>query len=162
MVHWLSSSLFPGSSFVRSFVCLSSCNWFKFTFSGWSDRWLPNWALFSVQGHLNYYIKHIHNKKLNVQIAFWQSGSDSRWFLSKKVLRKKNFMELETPSPSFMENSIKIFHFVFRMTSLTKNPVEFSPSVVFLFFPACSSSILVISTVLLNTTRYPWESELCY
>ena len=51
-----------------------------------------------------------------------------------------------------MKNSIKNFHFVFLMASLTKNLVEFSTDVVFLFFSACSSSILVISTVLLNAT----------
>ena len=43
-------------------------------------------------------------------------------------------MELETPSPPIMENSIQIYRFNFRMTSLTKNLDEFSTGVVFLFF----------------------------
>ena len=53
-----------------------------------------------------------------MQNTFWQSGSDSRWLLCKKI--KKILIELEPPLP-FMGNSIENFHFIFRMTSPIQN-----------------------------------------
>ena len=50
-----------------------------------------------------------------VQNAFWQSGSDSRWFLSKKPWWNAR-------PPPFMENSILNIHFVFRMSPLYHSP----------------------------------------
>ena len=50
--------------------------------------------------------------------AFWQSGSDCRWFLSKKL--KMTLMATETPATNaFMANAIKNFHFVFWTLPLT-------------------------------------------
>ena len=59
----------------------------------------PLIAIFSpVQGHLNYYIRII---KLKLWAnAFWQSGSDSRWVLGKKI--EKTLMKFETPPPSIL------------------------------------------------------------
>ena len=49
----------------------------------WSSVWCGVWC-----GHLNYNIYIIIQSSNYVQNAFWQSGSDSRWFLSTKKLKK--------------------------------------------------------------------------
>ena len=76
-----------------------------------------------VHSHLNYYIYTIKSSNY-VQNTLWQSGSDSKWLLSKvKIEEEKSLMGLETPP--FMENSIKNFHFVFRMTYLISKHTQF-------------------------------------
>ena len=84
----------------------------KLTFLGWSDRWLPYSALLKVTS-TTIYIYIIMESSNYVQHAFCQSGSDSRWFLSKK--NWKTLMELETPFPPPLHGN---FHFVFWNPSL--------------------------------------------
>ena len=61
----------------------------------------------SVQDHLNCYLYIIESSNY-VQNAFCQSGSDSRWFQSKKLKKKKTLMELETPSPPSWKIPLRI------------------------------------------------------
>ena len=69
------------SSISQNITFKSSYNWFKIDI-----RWLlrPPTAIFShVHSNLNFYIYIIESSNY-VQNAFWQSGSDCRWFLSLK------------------------------------------------------------------------------
>ena len=57
----------------------------KLSFSGWSDRCLPYSALFRVTSTTIY-----TQYKAQTMCKSWQSGSDSRCFLSKKQLKYFN------------------------------------------------------------------------
>ena len=88
---------------LKNITFKSSYNWFPIDILRLVR---PLIAIFSpVQDHLNYYIYIIYSSNY-VQNAFWQSGSDSRWILSKKIIEP----------PPFTENFILSFHFVFRMS----------------------------------------------
>jgi len=81
---------------VKNITFKSPHNWFKIDNLG---RLRPLTAIFST-----FQLSHIHNIKLKLcakSVVFKQKKSE------------KNLMELETPPPPFMENSIKNFHFVF-------------------------------------------------
>ena len=51
-----------------------------------------------------------------MQIAFSQSGNDSKWFL-KKIIFQNRYVALETPPP-FMVKTILNFHFDYLTPSL--------------------------------------------
>ena len=80
-------------------------------FSGCCDRRLPYNSC--VHFHLNYYT-YITQSSNFVQNTFWQSGSDSRWFLNNYFSKYLN----GTRDPPHMEKSILNFHYDYWNPSL--------------------------------------------
>ena len=60
-----------------------------------------------------------------MQNALWQSGSDSRWFLGKKL---KNVNGTRDPPSPFMANAILNFHFDYLNPSLIKYVIKIFPA----------------------------------
>ena len=98
---------------------------------------------------------HLDKIQKNSSFFSWRlpSGSDSRWFLSKKIEKKLSGTPYPPPPPPFMENSIENFHSVFWLPPLLVIVMQDLLCIVY-------GQVLSMSQYRLGSESHLWERYL--